>query len=134
MPYKDPERKHRWEQEHRQQRNARRRRQVLDARAGQSSIPRLVPYPFLARKLQENRKLVAEIIRQRKKRLAGRTARPRSRSETEQRLEGRGRNCWFRARGRDWNVSGAGRDGRVPRFWSWQAIRLILWIQADPYQ
>jgi ferric-dicitrate binding protein FerR (iron transport regulator) len=35
MPYKDPERKRQWEREHREQRNARRRTQRLDAGSGQ---------------------------------------------------------------------------------------------------
>ena len=39
MPYKDPERKRQWEQEHREQRNARRRVQRLDIGSGQSSVP-----------------------------------------------------------------------------------------------
>ncbi len=40
MPYKDPERKRQWEQEHREQRNAMRRMQRLDAGSGQPSVPK----------------------------------------------------------------------------------------------
>ena len=40
MPYKNPERKRQWEQEHRGQRNARRRMQRLNARSGQPSASR----------------------------------------------------------------------------------------------
>jgi len=40
MPYKDPERKRQWEEEHREQRNAKRRVQRLDAGLGQPSVPR----------------------------------------------------------------------------------------------
>jgi hypothetical protein len=38
MPYKNPERKRQWEREHREQRNARRREQGLDARSGQPTV------------------------------------------------------------------------------------------------
>jgi len=41
MPYKDPERKRQWEQEHREQRNARRRVQHLGS--GQASVPKAMP-------------------------------------------------------------------------------------------
>jgi len=34
MPYKNPERKRQWEREHREQRNARRRMQDVNARSG----------------------------------------------------------------------------------------------------
>jgi len=40
MPYKDPERKRQWEQEHREERNARRRVPHLDAGSGQPSVPK----------------------------------------------------------------------------------------------
>jgi hypothetical protein len=40
MPYKNPERKRQWEQEHREQRNAKRRTQRLDAGSGQPSVPK----------------------------------------------------------------------------------------------
>jgi ferric-dicitrate binding protein FerR (iron transport regulator) len=40
MPYKDPERKRQWEQEHREQRNAVRRTQRFDAGSGQPSVPK----------------------------------------------------------------------------------------------
>ena len=40
MPYKDPERKRQWEQEHREQRNARRRVQRQDLGSGQPSVPK----------------------------------------------------------------------------------------------
>jgi ferric-dicitrate binding protein FerR (iron transport regulator) len=41
MPYKDPERKRQWEEEHREQRNARRRTHRLDAGSGQPSVPKV---------------------------------------------------------------------------------------------
>jgi len=40
VPYKDPERKRQWEQEHREQRNARRRTQRPDPGSGQPSVPK----------------------------------------------------------------------------------------------
>jgi hypothetical protein len=39
MPYKDPERKRQWEREHREQRNARRRREYLVARSKPAHDP-----------------------------------------------------------------------------------------------
>jgi len=38
MPYKDPERKRQWEQQHREQRNARREIQRQAARSGHASV------------------------------------------------------------------------------------------------
>jgi len=43
MPYKDPECKRQWEQEHRELRNARRKAQRLDAGSGQASVPKATP-------------------------------------------------------------------------------------------
>lgn len=43
MPYKDPERKRQWKQEHREQRNARRRIQRLDVGSGQPCGPKATP-------------------------------------------------------------------------------------------
>ncbi len=43
MPYKDPERKRQWEQDHRQQRNARRKVQRLAESSGQPAAPRSAP-------------------------------------------------------------------------------------------
>jgi len=40
MPYKDPERKRQWEQEHREQRNAKRKTQRLDVGSRQPSVSR----------------------------------------------------------------------------------------------
>src|SRR5271154_4225838 len=40
MPYKDPEHKRQWEREHREQRNAMRRKQRVAAGSGQPSIPK----------------------------------------------------------------------------------------------
>jgi ferric-dicitrate binding protein FerR (iron transport regulator) len=40
MPYKNPEHKRQWEQEHREQRNAKRRTQRLDAGSGQTTMPK----------------------------------------------------------------------------------------------
>jgi hypothetical protein len=44
MPYKDPERKRQWEREHREQRNARRRRSVFPTHMP-SSVTRPAPDP-----------------------------------------------------------------------------------------
>lgn len=44
MPYKDPEDKQQWEREHREQRNARRRRQHLGVQM-ESIVPRSTPDP-----------------------------------------------------------------------------------------
>ena len=44
MPYKNPEDKQRWEREHREQRNARRRKQHLSARTN-PSFPTPAPDP-----------------------------------------------------------------------------------------
>jgi hypothetical protein len=49
MPYKDPERKRQWEQEHREQRNARRRVQRLDLGSGQASVPKTSDVAFALR-------------------------------------------------------------------------------------
>ena len=46
MPYKDPERKRRWEREHRAQRNARRRLQRPPARSGRASVSKAEPDPI----------------------------------------------------------------------------------------
>jgi hypothetical protein len=43
MPYKDPERKRQWEQEHREERNARRILQRAPGRSGQPSVPKPAP-------------------------------------------------------------------------------------------
>jgi len=45
MPYKNPEDKHKWEREHREQRNATRRMQRLNARSRQQSVPEPAPDP-----------------------------------------------------------------------------------------
>ena len=45
MPYKNPERKRQWEREHREQRNARRRMQDVNARSGRQSIAKPLPHP-----------------------------------------------------------------------------------------
>jgi hypothetical protein len=45
MTYKDPERKRQWEQEHREQRNARRRTQRLAAGSGQPAVPKSTSGP-----------------------------------------------------------------------------------------
>jgi hypothetical protein len=42
MPYNDPERKRQWEQEHREQRNAKRKTQRISARSGQPNAPKSV--------------------------------------------------------------------------------------------
>ena len=42
MPYKNPERKHQWEREHREQRNAVRKTQRHNRRSGQHSAPKPV--------------------------------------------------------------------------------------------
>jgi hypothetical protein len=54
MPYKDPERKRQWEQEHREERNARRRKQPL-------TVPYPVYDPLSLRKPTAGWKLVAGI-------------------------------------------------------------------------
>ncbi len=46
MPYKDPQRKRQWEREHREQRNAARRKQPLTVGSGEQAIPK--PMPDLA--------------------------------------------------------------------------------------
>lgn len=66
MPYKDPERKRQWEQEHRQQRNARRRIQ----RAGEMPDPVSSTKPLTARRSLE------DVVRLRKKFAALRTTDP----------------------------------------------------------
>ncbi len=47
MPYKDPERKRQWEQEHRERRNTRRKTQRLAARSGHASVPNAEPDPIV---------------------------------------------------------------------------------------
>jgi Flp pilus assembly protein TadB len=78
MPYKDTERKRQWEQEHREQRNARRRMQRLAARSGQPNVPRPAPNPVSKARPQTAGKSLAELVRLRKKCLALRTPDPRS--------------------------------------------------------
>jgi hypothetical protein len=46
MPYKNPEDKRKWEREHREQRNARRRMQRPNARSGYPSITKPAPDPL----------------------------------------------------------------------------------------
>jgi hypothetical protein len=45
MPYKDPERKRQWEREHREERNARRRRPVFPAHMT-PNVPKPAPDPI----------------------------------------------------------------------------------------
>lgn len=60
MPYKDPKRKGQWEREHREQRNARRRRQRFGARM-EPIVPRLAPDPIPAKEPTSVWKVVAGI-------------------------------------------------------------------------
>jgi len=46
MPYKDPERKRQWERDHRQERNARRRKATLDVGSKQPEIAFSAPDPI----------------------------------------------------------------------------------------
>jgi hypothetical protein len=48
VPYKDPERKRQWENEHRERRNARRKAQRLAARSGLPNVAKLSPDPVAA--------------------------------------------------------------------------------------
>jgi hypothetical protein len=75
MPYKDPERKRQWEREHREERNATRRREYLVARSKPAHDL------ISAQKHQAARRLVLEIIRRRKQGLAAQTARPNIRKQ-----------------------------------------------------
>jgi hypothetical protein len=58
MPYKDAERKRQWEQQHREQRNTRRRMQRLNARSGQQSIAKPSPDPNPGQKGQDTWKTI----------------------------------------------------------------------------
>ena len=49
MPYKDPESKRQWEREHREQRNAARRKQPLAAGSPKCIVPKPVPDPVSAK-------------------------------------------------------------------------------------
>jgi hypothetical protein len=58
MPYKDVERKRQWEQQHREQRNARRRAQRLAARSGHLMTPNPAPDPVSRQKPQGTLKTI----------------------------------------------------------------------------
>ena len=60
MPYKDLERKRQWEQEHRDQRNARRRAHRIAMRV-QPSVPKTAPDPISDQKPQSIWTVVAKI-------------------------------------------------------------------------
>lgn len=57
MPYKDAESKRRWEQEHREERNARRRRHFVPARE-MRAIPEIVNDPLPDQHLERNWQVV----------------------------------------------------------------------------
>ena len=61
MPYKDPERKRQWEQEHREQRNARRRAQRLAIRLQKPSVPKTALTRIYIKKPQSIWTVVAKI-------------------------------------------------------------------------
>ena len=58
MPYKNPEDKRRWEREHRQQRNARRRKRSLEVR---SSVASEMPDPVPAKKATSGWEILASL-------------------------------------------------------------------------
>ena len=57
MPYKDPECKRQWEQEHREERNARRRRHLVPARE-MRSIPEVAHDPLPDQDLQSSWRVI----------------------------------------------------------------------------
>jgi ferric-dicitrate binding protein FerR (iron transport regulator) len=61
MPYKDPERKRQWEREHREQRNAARRKQRMTEGSGQRVIPRLMADPDSSQQSGNGWKALASI-------------------------------------------------------------------------
>jgi hypothetical protein len=61
MPYKDPERKRQWEREHREERNARRRRSVFPAHMP-SSAARSAPDPISHQEALSAWEVIAGII------------------------------------------------------------------------
>lgn len=61
MPYKDPERKRKWEREHREERNAARRRQPLSPGSGQYTVPKPRPAPISAQQSGDGWKVLASI-------------------------------------------------------------------------
>jgi hypothetical protein len=60
MPYKDPENKRVWEQEHRKQRNARRRQRRSEVRT-EPAFPKRVPDPVPAKQSASGWKVVSAI-------------------------------------------------------------------------
>jgi ferric-dicitrate binding protein FerR (iron transport regulator) len=62
MPYKYRERKRQWEREHRDERNARRRMQRLDARSGHQIIPKPEPGPVSGEKSQGTWKTILGLV------------------------------------------------------------------------
>ena len=61
MPYKDPERKRQWEREHREQRNAARRKQPLAAGSRKCIVPKPVPDPISAKNASDGWKVLAAL-------------------------------------------------------------------------
>ena len=61
MPYKDPERKRQWEREHREERNARRRAQPLNAQI-RAMPPMAAPEPISGPKREGNWKSIGALV------------------------------------------------------------------------
>jgi len=61
MPYKDPQRKRQWEREHREQRNAARRKQPLPPGSGQYAVPRTLHDPISTQQSGDGWKVLASI-------------------------------------------------------------------------
>jgi len=61
MPYKDPKRKRQWECEHREERNARRRKHYM-AGPMVPSVPRPAPYPISHQELGSAWEIMAGMV------------------------------------------------------------------------
>ena len=62
MPYRDPERKRQWEREHREQRNAARRKQPLPPRSGQYAVPKPTPDPSSTQQSGDGWKVLGAVV------------------------------------------------------------------------
>ena len=61
IPYEDPERKRQWEREHREQRNAKRRKRWVATRSRHSAVPTVVPDPASTQQSGDGWKVLASL-------------------------------------------------------------------------
>ena len=61
MPYKNPEHKRQWEREHREQRNAARRKPALAAGSRKCIVPKPVPDPVSARNASDGWRVLSAL-------------------------------------------------------------------------